>query len=105
MQFQSYLLKHNVVFKHDNGQDLICIPDETQIYIIEHVHGKGHFGHKRSEKILNVKFHNCNMCNKIDNIIENCVTCLLYSRKDEKNDGELYPSPPKKNIPINLLYR
>lgn len=71
-------------YKSNKGLDLIVVPDEMQLNVINHIHNKGPFGHKHSEELLNKEFFIPSMSSKIDKIIANCVTCLLYNRTHRK---------------------
>lgn len=57
--------------------DLIVVPYEMQLNVIQYVLVKSNFFYKRFEEILNQKFFIFNTSCKIDKIIADCVTCVL----------------------------
>ena len=91
--YDDYFLKNNVLFKICNGFDLLVVPDDRQFNVIKNIHECCHFVHKHCEAAIKEQFFIPNLTAKIDKILYNCITCILYKCKHGKQESKLHPLP------------
>lgn len=101
--YNDYFLCNNVLYKYKNGHELLVIPQDMQNEIIRMAHNKGHFSVKRTEDTIIQEFYIPNLTKKIENIIANCVPCILGNKKAGKQEGFLNPLI-KSEIPLNIYH-
>ncbi|GBM86924.1 hypothetical protein AVEN_151823-1 [Araneus ventricosus] len=80
-QINDFVLKNNVLYKIVKDSDLLVVPEALQNEIIRKVHTNGHFALAKTEQVLEQEFYVPNGRNKIENVIANCVECILYNKK------------------------
>ncbi|GBO22891.1 Transposon Tf2-9 polyprotein [Araneus ventricosus] len=102
-QINDFVLKNNVLYKIVNDSDLLVVPEALQNEIIKKVHTNGHFALAKTEQVLEQEFYIPNARTKIENVIANCVECILYNKKHGKGEGFLNPIP-KDNVPLNTYH-
>ncbi|GBM37972.1 Transposon Tf2-9 polyprotein [Araneus ventricosus] len=102
-QINDFVLKNNILYKIVNDSDLLVVPEALQNEIIRKVHTNGHFALAKTEQVLEQEFYIPNARTKIENVIANCVECILYNKKHGKGEGFLNPIP-KDNVPLNTYH-
>lgn len=98
-----YVLKNNVLYKLVDDQELLIIPFDMQNQIVQLEHSKGHFGINKTETLVKQQFYFPNIRKVVENVISNCVQCILSSRKSGKQEGFLHPIP-KGDAPLDTFH-
>ncbi|GBM14591.1 Pro-Pol polyprotein [Araneus ventricosus] len=97
------LSRNNVHYKIANDSDLLVVPEALQNEIIRKVHTNGPFALAKTEQVLEQEFYIPNAHTKIENVIANCVECILYNKNHGKGEGFLNPIS-KDNVPFNTYH-
>ncbi|GFV57633.1 pro-Pol polyprotein [Trichonephila clavipes] len=71
-----------------------------QTELIKLAHEKGHFSSAKTEEIVKREFFIPNLSKQVQNVIINCVSCILANKKCGKKDGFLNPIP-KEDVPLS----
>ncbi|GBO29901.1 hypothetical protein AVEN_249386-1 [Araneus ventricosus] len=82
-----HLIKENVLYLHDGGRELIFVPEAMELEIIRGIHKNGHFAAQKTEDLLKRDFYISNVKMKIEQVITNCVECILCNRKRGKEEA------------------
>lgn len=90
-EYDNYFVKHDILYKYENGQELIVPPKTMQTEIIRRAHEVGHFSVKKTEEMINREFYIPKLKEKIQTVIGNCIPCILGNRKEGKKEGFLHP--------------
>ncbi|GBN00585.1 Transposon Ty3-G Gag-Pol polyprotein, partial [Araneus ventricosus] len=98
-----YIIKGDLLYKSIKGNDLLVVPEDMQMSLIKSAHEKGHFSVKRTEDHLINEFYIPKLKQKIEKCISNCITCILASKKQGKQEGELHPIP-KVELPLDTYH-
>lgn len=101
--FKDYTLKGNLLFKGTAGQEKLVVPRGMQKDLVQCAHEKGHFGIKKTMEHLQKEYYVTNMKKRVEECIQNCLTCILASRKLGKPEGLLTPIP-KHETPMHTLH-
>ncbi|GBM92190.1 Transposon Tf2-8 polyprotein [Araneus ventricosus] len=88
-QHDDYIIKGDLLYKSIKGNDLLVVPEDMLISLIKSAHEKGHFSVKRKEDHLINEFYISKLKQKIKKCISNCIACILASKKQGKQEGEL----------------
>lgn len=86
-----------------NGSNVLVLPRGIQNEIIKKSHDKGHFGIKKLEELLSRDYYIPDLRRKIERCIQNCIPCILGSRKARKQDGFLHPIS-KGEVPLDTFH-
>lgn len=100
---KEHVVKNGILYKYQNGQELLVIPQAMQTEIVREVHNKGHFATDKTEDVLKQSYYIPNVKKTIENVISNCIECILYNRKRGKAEGFLNPIP-KENVPLSTYH-
>ena len=100
---EDYCDRNGILYKFVKGKELIVVPDSMQTEIIRNAHEKGHSGIKYTEKYLQDYFFIPKLRQKVENIISNCVHCILVNHKRGKKDGLLHPLY-KEDTPLHTYH-
>ena len=98
-KINDFTIKNNVLYKIENDRDVLVVPQIMQNEIIKKEHSKGHYAVAKTEDIVRQQFFFPNMTKSIENVIGNCVECILVNKKRGKKEGFLNPIP-KEDIPL-----
>ncbi|GBM11657.1 hypothetical protein AVEN_16963-1 [Araneus ventricosus] len=98
-----YIIKGDLLYKSIKGNDLSVVPEDMQMSLIKIAHEKGHFFVKRTEDHLINEFYIPKLKQKIEKCISNCITCILASKKQGKQEGKLHPIP-KVELPLDTYH-
>jgi hypothetical protein len=91
--YEGYLIDKDLLYKEENGQNLLVIPTGTQEQIIKDAHENGHFASKKMSELISREYYIPKLENKIKKVIGNCIPCILAERKAGKQEGFLHPVP------------
>ncbi|GBO46719.1 Transposon Tf2-8 polyprotein [Araneus ventricosus] len=92
--------KNEILYKYVDGRELIVVPRDMQTEIIKLAHDKGHFSAAKTEGVVKQEFFIPNLSKQVQNVIVNCVPCILTNKKSGKKDGFLNPIP-KEDVPLS----
>ncbi|GBN44773.1 Transposon Tf2-8 polyprotein [Araneus ventricosus] len=92
--------KNEILYKYVDGRELIVVPRDMQTEIIKLAHEKGHFSAAKTEGVVKQEFFIPNLNKQVQNVIVNCVPCILTNKKSGKKDGFLNPIP-KEDVPLS----
>lgn len=98
-----YSLSNDILYKSIKDQDLLVVPTDMQKQLTRFEHEKGHFGITKTENLLKQQFYFPHMRKVVENVISNCVPCILASKKSGKPEGLLHPIP-KGDSPLNTYH-
>lgn len=90
---EEYTLKNKLLCKNLNGETLIVVPELMQNSVIRRAHEQEHFGPDKTEKLIKMNYWFTGMRKKIEDVIQNCISCILAERKSGKKEGWLHPIP------------
>ncbi|GFV18694.1 hypothetical protein TNCV_4755811 [Trichonephila clavipes] len=71
-----------------------------QVDVISKAHSFGHFAATKAEELEKRDCYFPNMRRCIENVIKNCVECILVNKKRRKGEGFLNPIP-KEDVPLS----
>ncbi|GFU54099.1 hypothetical protein TNCV_3313671 [Trichonephila clavipes] len=74
-----------------------------QTEIVKNIHSKGHLGINKTESMVKQSFYFPNVRKCVENVINNCIECILVNKKRGKGEGLLNPIP-KENIPLSTYH-
>lgn len=90
-QYKDYTERGGVLYKYAEGDFLLKVPKRMTNDMLAKLQGEGHLERKRME-ILVMQHYDIAECGKqIDRFVNNCVPCILATRKMGKKDGWLTP--------------
>lgn len=98
---EDYVVKNGVLYKYDSDRELLVVPEALELEIICRIHNKGHFAVSKTEDILKMGFYIPNIRKRIEQVIRNCVECILYEKKRGKSKGLLNPIPKENRKKYN----
>ncbi|GFX34356.1 transposon Tf2-6 polyprotein [Trichonephila clavipes] len=98
-----YFLKNEILYKLHKNSELLVVPEMMQREIVLHAHAQGHFASKRTESIVSQEFYIPRLTKIVQDVITNCVPCILSSRKAGKQEGFLHPIP-KGDQPLDCYH-
>lgn len=98
-QYDDYVMKNGVIFKYQNGRELLAVPEAMENEVIKN----GHFGVNKVEESVKQQFYIEKAKEKIQSVINNCVSCILAERKRGKSEGLLY-SIDKGDKPLDTYH-
>ncbi|XP_042913385.2 retrovirus-related Pol polyprotein from transposon 17.6 [Parasteatoda tepidariorum] len=88
-----FVVKNNVLYKLENDNYLLVVPQQMQTDIIKSTHANGHFGITKTLDVLKQNYYFPDMKKCVENVVNNCVECILVNRKAGKREGFLNPIP------------
>ncbi|GFW65480.1 hypothetical protein TNCV_1776241 [Trichonephila clavipes] len=74
-----------------------------QTELIKLAHEKGHFSSAKTEEIVKREFFIPNLSKQVQNVIINCVPCILANKKCGEKKGFLNPIP-KEDVPLRTYH-
>ncbi|GFX34169.1 hypothetical protein TNCV_2072061 [Trichonephila clavipes] len=98
-----FFTRNEILYKYVDGRELIAAPRDMQTELIKLAHEKGHFPCAKTEEIVKREFFIPNLSKKIQNVIINCVSCILANKKSGKKEGFLNPVP-KEDMPLSTYH-
>lgn len=94
-QTNEFMIENELLCRNANGDTPVVVPRLMQIPVIRQVHERGHFGVAKTEQLLKPEFWMKNMHCKVEKVIQNCLTCILATKKTGKQEGWLQPIDKK----------
>lgn len=88
---REFVMMNGILYKRDNGDLLLVVPKDKQHEVIRQVHERGHFGWRNTEYLTRAEYWCPNLRSKVQQIVNNCVRCLLVEKKQGKTEGFLHP--------------
>ena len=101
--FKDHKIKYGLVFKGSEGNEMLVVPRRLQHELIRRAHEVGHFGTKKTVELLSREYFIEKLDKRINEFIQNCLACILGSRKAGKQEGILRPIP-KGETPLHTLH-
>lgn len=100
-----FVLENGLVYrKSKDGRSLFYVPKEMEINVIRHAHEKiCHLGTTKCVDQLRAYYWFPNMKTKVENFIQNCIRCIMYSIPSHCHNRTLH-SIPKKPIPFDTIH-
>lgn len=83
--YENYELKRDGLYRFVNGQYLLVVPIAMQKQIVRLIDEKGHLA--KVEAIVKPDYAIRMLRHVCDQVIADCVTCILSSRKAGKQEG------------------
>uniref|UniRef100_A0AAG5DQN0 RNA-directed DNA polymerase n=1 Tax=Anopheles atroparvus TaxID=41427 RepID=A0AAG5DQN0_ANOAO len=102
-KYENYVECDGLVMKVVQGRELIVVPSDLQKEIIKRAHDNGHLGARKLEDVIQREFYITNLSEKIKQVIECCVKCILAERKRGKTEGLLNPII-KGDVPLDTYH-
>ncbi|GFS81504.1 transposon Tf2-11 polyprotein [Trichonephila clavipes] len=102
-QINDFVVKNDVLYKIENNNDVLVVPQQIQTEIVKNIHCKGHLGINKTESMVKQSFYFPNVRKCVENVINNCIECILVNKKRGKGEGLLNPMP-KENIPLSTYH-
>ncbi|GFY40804.1 hypothetical protein TNIN_218901 [Trichonephila inaurata madagascariensis] len=100
---QDFFERNEILYKFVNGRELIVTPSGMQTEIIKIIHEKGHFSVAKTEEVVKQEFFIPNLNKLAQQVIANCVPCILANSKSGKREGFLNPIP-KDETPLHTYH-
>ncbi|GFV65971.1 transposon Tf2-9 polyprotein [Trichonephila clavipes] len=99
-QINDFVVKNDVLYKIENDNDVLVVPQQMQTEIVKNIHFKGHLGINKTESMVKQSFYFPNVGKCVENVINNCIECIFVNKKRGKGEGLLNPIP-KENITLS----
>ncbi|GFW87859.1 transposon Tf2-8 polyprotein [Trichonephila clavipes] len=88
-----FIVSNKILYKISEDQELLVVPEMMQVDVIKKAHSFGHFAATKTEELVKRDYYFPNMRKCIENVIKNCVECILVNKKRGKGEGFLNPIP------------
>ena len=88
--YDGYILKNDLVYKVYKGDELLVIPATMEDEVIQNMHEQGH-AVRKTEDLLMKHYFIIDRKQKIEQVIRNCIPCILAERKAGKQEVCLNP--------------
>jgi transposase InsO family protein len=97
-------LNGGVLFRENGeGVEQLVVPKNLQAEVLRKIHNLGHFGVHKMESLTNQQYYIPGMKDKIQQIIQSCVDCILGNKKAGKQEGLLNPID-KGDAPLQTFH-
>lgn len=77
----NYEEKNGIIYKYQDGNELLVIPKNREIEVIRNIHEFGHFGTVKTKELIKNNYWIPTLEKKIRNVIGNCIPCILTNAK------------------------
>lgn len=101
--YQNFVLRNGVLYKYDNGLELLVVPKAIEADVIRNVHENGHFGAKKMEEQIKQQYFVPMLGEKLKKFVKTCVKCILTENKHGKAEGFLHPIE-KEDTPLQTYH-
>lgn len=101
--YENYAIHNKLLCKYEDSNYKIVVPADMQTNLISKIHQNGHFKTLKLEKIINKEYYIPNLHEKINQVIVNCIQCILVDKKEGKKEGFLHPIP-KEPVPLDTIH-
>ena len=89
VDYEDYINRNGVIYQFVCHREFFVVPKDILTEIIKDAHEKGQTGVKNTEKHLEENFCIPKLINKIEQVMMNCVSCILVNRKRGEKEGLL----------------
>lgn len=89
--YEGYFEKNGIIFRYEDGNELLVVPKAMYNEIIRRAHEVGHFAVAKTAELIKREFYIPNLNDRIQACIHNCVPCILGAKKEGKKEGFLHP--------------
>lgn len=87
--YDNYKLVGGVLCKSIDGQDVFVVPRNMEKEIITKAHEVGHFSIAKTMYQIKQQYFIPHVESKVKKVIQNCVKCILFNKKQGKLEGFL----------------
>lgn len=101
--YEDYVMHNGLLCKNIDGNIVIVVPEQMQLSLVRKAHEQGHFKQKKLEAIICKEFFIPSLKARIDDVVANCVDCILIEKKNGKMEGKLHPIP-KEAVPLDTFH-
>lgn len=101
--YQNYLIRNGVLYKFDNGYELLVVPKALEVDVMKSVHENGHFGVKKMEESVKQRYYIPALREKLRKCVSSCVPCILAENKHGRGEGYLHPID-KEELPLQTYH-
>lgn len=101
--YKDYVINNGLLCKYDNANYQIVVPEMMQMGIVNRAQQEGHFKHQKLEAMIAKEFFIPNLSTKTDDVVKNCIQCILCDRKAGKQEGLLHPIA-KEPVPFDTFH-
>lgn len=101
--YKNFIIQNDLVYKFIDGNYLLKLPKLMQHDIIKNIHENGHINKRKVAFILNQQYDIQHTEKKIEKVINNCIPCILSSRKAGKQEGYIN-SIDKNTQPLDTFH-
>lgn len=101
--FENYECCNGIMYKDLDGRKLLVVPEGMEHEIIINAHDIGHFGKEKCKEIVQREFWIKRLDEKIKRYIQNCVACILATKKSGRQEGFLH-AIDKGEIPLDTFH-
>ncbi|GFS74276.1 transposon Tf2-11 polyprotein [Trichonephila clavipes] len=98
-----FIVSNKILYKISEDQELLVVPEMMQVDVIKKAHSFGHFAVTKTEELVKRDYYFSNMRRCIENVIKNCVECLIVNKKMGKGEGFLNPIP-KEDLQLSTFH-
>ncbi|GFX05017.1 transposon Tf2-9 polyprotein [Trichonephila clavipes] len=82
-QINDFVVKNDVLYKIENNNDVLVVPQQMLTETVKNIHSKGHLGINKTESMVKQSFFpNVRKC--VENVINNSIECFLVNKKTRK---------------------
>lgn len=96
-------IRNDLVYRFINGGYVLYVPKIMQREIIRNVHELDHSAARKVEIIINKDYDTPDLKRKVKSVIDNCVACILATKKLGKQEGFLNPIE-KVDVPLHTYH-
>lgn len=97
------VIRSGVLYHFHEGYYKLVVPQTMVHSLLQQAHGDVHLRGHKMEQQLRQDYHIPDLSKKIDQLISNCVTCILAHKKRGKQEGWLH-SIDKGNVPLDTYH-
>ncbi|KAK7865588.1 hypothetical protein R5R35_010119 [Gryllus longicercus] len=101
--YEDYSMQNEILMKTIDGRNVVVLPTSMQQEVLKKVHDNGHFGTKKMQEIIQADYYVPRLREKLDHLVECCITCIMAEKKKGKKEGLLQPIP-KGDIPLHTYH-
>lgn len=100
---KNYVIRDGIIYDFDDGYYRLKVPHDMVNSVLTGIHGDNHISRRRMEMAAKQEYQIKDLAKRIDAIVNNCITCILATRKNGKKDGWLHPLD-KHDSPLHTYH-
>lgn len=101
--YKDYYERSGVIYRFVDGNYILVVPKTMQRIIIKNIHEQDHSAAHKVKAIVSRDYDIPKLNKKIEGVINNCVTCILATKKLGKKECFLNPIQ-KIDVPLHTLH-